>query len=66
MKNTLKSVTVAFATDDLELVIKSLELLQSQTKSDNIKDETNRLIWKLSQGLNPDLYDYSESFLMNS
>lgn len=66
MKNTLKSVTVAFATDDLELVIKSLELLQSQTKSDNIKDETNRLIWKLSQGLNSDLYDYSESFLMNS
>jgi hypothetical protein len=50
--------------DDLELVIKSLELLQLTTKCEYTKGEANRIIWKLSAVLNPEVYNYKENPLM--
>lgn len=68
MKNTktLKFATLSLAIDDLQLIDEALCNLQKATKSDNKKDELNRIIWLLSQAISPELYQYSDSSLMNS
>ena len=64
MKN-LNYSKLVIANDDLELVIKSLELLEKTTNCENTKSEANRIAWKLSSLLTPDIYEYSDSQLMN-
>lgn len=68
MKNAKnsKSATLRLAIDDLQLIDEPLCNLQATTKSDNKKDELNRIIWLLSQAINPKLYEYSDSSIMNS
>jgi hypothetical protein len=56
---------LVIANDDLELVIKSLELLERTTKCEHTKGEANRIAWKLSALLTPEIYEYSDSQLMN-
>jgi len=65
-QNTTNFATLHFAIDDLKLIDEALCNLHKSSKSDNKKDELNRLIWLLSQAINPELYEYSDSQLMNS
>ena len=58
--------TLHLAIDDLKLIHEALCTLHKSSKSDNKKDELNRLIWLISQAINPELYEYSDSQLMNS
>jgi hypothetical protein len=58
--------TLHLAIDDLKLIDEALCTLHKSSKSDNKKDELNRLIWLISQAINPELYEYSDSQLMNS
>jgi hypothetical protein len=62
----MKSTTITMANDDLQLVVKSLEIFTKSSISDNQKLEAERIIWILSQVLNQKDYEYSESALMNS
>ena len=64
MKN-LQFTKLQMANDDLELVIKSLELFSKSNVSDNQKIDAKRIIWLLSQLLNPEIYDYSNSQIIN-
>jgi hypothetical protein len=57
--------TLHLAIDDLKLIDEALCTLHKSSKSDNKKDELNRLIWLISQAINPELYEYSDSQLMN-
>jgi hypothetical protein len=68
MKNETKLnyATLHFAIDDLKLIDEALCTLHKTSKSDNKKDELNRLIWLVSQAINPEVYQYSDSALMNS
>jgi len=68
MKNQTKLnyATLSFATDDLKLIDEALCKLHSTTKCDNKKDELNRLIWLVSQAINPEIYEYSDSQIINS
>ena len=65
-KLTTNYATLHLAIDDLKLIDEALCTLHKSSKSDNKKDELNRLIWLLSQAINPELYEYSDSQLMNS
>jgi hypothetical protein len=62
----LNYATLSFATDDLKLIDEAICKLQSTTKCDNKKDELTRISWLLSQVINPELYIYSDSSIMNS
>jgi hypothetical protein len=68
MKNETKLnyTTLHFAIDDLELINQALCRLLIYTKNENKKSELNRMIWQLSQAINPELYEGSDSQLMNS
>jgi hypothetical protein len=63
--NKLNYATLSIAIDDLKLIDEALCNLHNSSKSDNKKDELNRLIWLVSQVINPELYDYSDSQLIN-
>ena len=69
MKNQTKLnyATLHFAIDDLELINESLEFLDKATNNrGNKKMNIQRLIWQLSQAINPKLYEGSDNALMNS
>ena len=58
--------TLHLATDDLELINQALCRLLVYTKNEEKKSELSRLIWQFSQAINPELYQGSDSNLMNS
>jgi hypothetical protein len=62
----IKTITLTFAVDDLELINQALCRLLIYTKNEEKKSELNRMIWQLSQANNPELYEYSDSQLINS
>jgi hypothetical protein len=62
----LNYATLSFAADDLKLIDEAVCKLHSTTKCDNKKDELARISWLLSQVINPEIYKYSDSSLMNS
>ena len=68
MKNETKLnyATLHFAIDDLELINQALCRLLIYTKNEDKKSELNRMIWQLSQAINPELYQNSDNALMNS
>ena len=69
MKNQTKLnyATLHFAIDDLELINESLEFLDKATNNrGNKKINIQRLIWQLSQAINPELYESTDNALMNS
>lgn len=65
-QNTLNYATLHFAKDDLELINQALCRLLIYTKNEEKKSEINRIIWQLSQAINPELYIGNDSPLMNS
>ena len=66
-KTKLNYATLHFAIDDLELINESLEFLDKATNNrGNKKINIQRLIWQLSQAINPELYEGSDNALMNS
>jgi hypothetical protein len=66
-KTKLNYATLHFAIDDLELINESLEFLDKATNNrGNKKINIQRLIWQLSQAINPELYEGSDNALINS
>ena len=70
-KPLMKTLTPNYATlhlgiDDLELINQALCRLLIYTKNEEKKSELSRIIWQLSQAINPELYESSDSQLMNS
>ena len=68
MKNETKLnyTTLHFAIDDLELINQALCRLLIYTKNEDKKSELSRIIWQLSQAINPELYESSDNALYNS
>ena len=69
--NSMKKLTPNYATlhlgiDDLELINQALSRLLIYTKNEEKKSELSRLIWQFSQAINPELYQGSDSNLINS
>ena len=67
----MKKLTPNYATlhlgiDDLELINQALSRLLIYTKNEEKKSELSRIISQLSQAINPELYESSDSQLMNS
>jgi hypothetical protein len=58
--------TLHLATDDLELINQALCRLLVYTKNEDKKSELSRIIWQLSQAINPELYESSDNALYNS
>ncbi|MEY3118821.1 MAG: hypothetical protein RIT30_753 [Bacteroidota bacterium] len=65
-QNTTNFATLHFAIDDLQLINQALCRLLIYTKNEEKKSEISRIIWQLSQAINPELYESSDSQLMNS
>ena len=62
----IKTITLTFAVDDLELINQALCRLLIFTKNEDKKSEISRMIWQISQAINPELYEGADSNLMNS
>lgn len=65
-QNTTNFATLHFAIDDLELINQALCRLLIFTKNEDKKSEISRMIWQISQVINPELYEGADSNLMNS
>ncbi len=68
MKNqtTIQSATLRLAVDDLQLIDKAVCQLSRTTECDYTKGELERISWLLSQVINPEVYQYSDSQIINS
>lgn len=68
MKNQTKLnyATLTLAIDDLKLIDKAVCKLSRTTECDYTKGELKRISWLLSQVINPEIYEYSDSSIMNS
>ena len=68
MKNQqpIKSVTLSLAIDDLKLIDEAVCKLHTNSKCDYKKCELDRIIWLLGRVINSEIYEYSDSQIMNS